>query len=178
MKFPSYMMPIWHNNDNLKDEYVDFYPNVEFKSGKNYTLRIVSDTDRAVYLNEKVISFGQYADYPETPVYEDVFLPTVPGDVLKITAWHSGINSQTHVATEAYVAFCLYENGQVVYSSSSETLCRLSPEYIHHRGKIITGQMGAGFALTARTNPAELQKAAVKDINIVSLKGGKISGIV
>ena len=75
MKFPSYMMPIWINNDNAKDEYADFYPDVDFKDGKRYTLRIVCDTDRAVYLDDKLISFGQYADYPETPVYEDVIPP-------------------------------------------------------------------------------------------------------
>ena len=58
------MIPIWMNNDNAQDEYADFYPDVKFKDGNIYTLRIVCDTDRAVYLDDKLISFGQYADYP------------------------------------------------------------------------------------------------------------------
>ena len=41
MKFPSYMTPIWLNNDNEKDEYADFFPEVDFKDGNVYTLRIV-----------------------------------------------------------------------------------------------------------------------------------------
>ena len=170
MKFPSYMMPIWINNDNAKDEYADFYPDVDFKDGKKYTLRIVCDTDRAVYLDDKLISFGQYADYPETPVYEDVILPAATGSKLKITVWHSGIDSQTHIATEAYVAFCIYEGENIIYSSSSETLCRPTPEYIPHLCKIITGQMGAGFAMSGRAETLELRKAVAKNIEIKSLR--------
>lgn len=170
MKFPSYMMPIWMNNDNVKDEYADFYPDVNFKDGNTYTLRIVCDTDRAVYLDDKLISFGQYADYPETPVYEDIILPASTGSKLKITVWHSGIDSQTHVATEAYVAFCIYEGNNIIYSSSSETLCRPTPEYVPHLCKIITGQMGAGFAMNGRAESLELRKALVKHIEIKSLR--------
>lgn len=170
MKFPSYMKPIWINNENEKDEYVDFYPNVTFQDGKTYKIRIVCDTDRAIYLDDKLISFGQYADYPETPVYEDVILPAMRNSELKITAWHSGINSQTHVATDAYVAFCIFEDEDIIYSSSSETLCRPTPEYISHLCKIITGQMGAGFTMSGRNLPEKFRKAIVKDIEIKSLR--------
>ena len=170
MKFPSYMMQIWLNNDNKKDEYADFFPEVDFKEGNVYTLRIVCDTDRAVYLDGKLISFGQYADYPDTPVYDDIILPASSNSKLKITAWHSGIDSQTHVAAEAYVAFCIYEGESIIYSSSSETLCRPTPEYVPHLCKVITGQMGAGFAMTGRAEPSGLQKAVVKDIEIKSLR--------
>ena len=83
MKFPENMTPIWLNNDNNKDEYADFYPAVNFTEGKTYFIRIVCDTDRAIYLNNTLVSFGQYADYPDTPVYEDVPLQAKPGDTLK-----------------------------------------------------------------------------------------------
>ncbi len=170
MKFPEYMKPIWLNSTNQHDEYADFYPEVQFKDGKSYLIRIVCDTDRAIYLDDKLISFGQYADYPETPVFEDVILPAHQGNKLKITVWHSGINSQTHVATEAYVAFCIYEDGNIICSSSAGTLCRPTPEYIPHLCKIITSQMGAGFALTGRCEAKELHNAVTKDIEIKSLK--------
>ena len=170
MKFPEFMMPIWLNTENNKDEYADFYPNVDFKSDKSYFLRIVCDTDRAVYLDDQLISFGQYADYPEHPVYEDIALNALPGQRLKITVWHSGIDSQTHVATDAYVAFCIFEDDIPICSSSADTLCRATPEYVPHLCKIVTGQMGAGFTMTSRTEPSELQKAVVKNIEIVSIR--------
>ncbi len=170
MKFSEYMTPIWLNADGQKDEYADFFPQVVFKEGANYTLRIVCDTDRAVYLDGQLISFGQYADYPDTPVYEDISLPAKVGSSLKITVWHSGIDSQTHVATDAYVAFCIYENGEPIYSSSAKTLCRPTPEYVPHLCKIITGQMGAGFAMTSRIEESDLRNAVEKDIEIKSLR--------
>lgn len=169
MKFPDYLQPIWLNSDNNKDEYADFYPDVEFKNDKKYYIRIVCDTDRAVYLDNEPVSFGQYADYPETPVFEDIPLPAAPGNVLKITAWHSGINSQTHVATEAYVAFCIFEDGVPICSSSSATLCRPTPEYVPHLCRTITSQMGAGFSMTRRSLPCKLTYATVKNIEIKTL---------
>ena len=173
MRFPNSILlakAIWLNADGLTDEYADFYPSIEFKSGKKYTLRIVCDTDRAVYLDGALVSFGQYADYPDTPVYEDIVLPARKGSKLKITVWHSGINSQTHVATEAYAAFCIYEDGEVICSSSESTPVRPNPEYVPHLNKIITSQMGAGFALYGRGGTEKLKNAVVKDIEISSLR--------
>lgn len=173
MKFPNEIIPahaIWENSNNEKDEYVDFLPDVDFEDNVQYTLRIVCDTDRAVYLDGKLISFGQYADYPETPAYEDVEFNASTDSKLKITVWHSGIDSQTHVATDAYVAFCIFKNDKIVYASSDNTLCRMTPEYIQHTCKIITGQMGAGFALNGCAPDAEPHAAIIKDIEVDSLR--------
>ena len=128
MKFPNEIIPadaIWENSNNKRDEYVDFFPNITFEDNIEYTLRIVCDTDRAIYLDGKLISFGQYADYPQTPVYEDIKFTPRANSNLKITVWHSGVDSQTHVATNAYVAFCIYKNNDIVYKSSDQTPCRL-----------------------------------------------------
>jgi len=180
MLFPNDIIPakaIWMNPDRNKDEYADFYPQISFKDGKNYRIRIVCDTDKAIYIDNKLISFGHYADYPSTPVYEDIDLPASAGNILKITVWHSGVDSQTHVATDAYVAFCIYENDIPVYSSSEETLVHPSPEYIPHLCKIITTQMGAGFSLTGRSSAQPLDKAYIKNMNIDSLRKRPIKAL-
>ena len=52
MKFPNEILPahaIWENSASVKDEYVDFLPEIVFENDIEYTLRIVCDTDRAVY---------------------------------------------------------------------------------------------------------------------------------
>lgn len=173
MNFPNQTLPakaIWSNSAGQTDEYTDFYPHIDFKREHSYILRIVCDTDRAVYLDDRLISFGQYADYPETPVYEDICFQADPQSILKITAWHSGITSQTHVATKAYAAFCIFEDGRLVYSSSRETLCRPTPEYVAHKCRIITSQMGAGFTLDGRAEPLPLSSSVEADISITSLR--------
>jgi hypothetical protein len=173
MKFPNEIIPasaIWMNDSNAKDEYTDFYPSIDFEHGQIYTIRIACDTDRAIYLDDVLISFGQYADYPENPTYEDVTFTAKRDSKLKITVWHSGIDSQTHVATVAYVAFCIYKSGEPIYASSADTLCRMTPEYVQHAGKIITSQMGAGFAINGRAQSEVLHSSVVKDVEIRSLK--------
>lgn len=173
MKFPNDIIPakaIWLNGLDQKDEYADFYPEAKFKDGCDYILRIVCDTDRAVYLDGKLVSFGQYADYPDSPVYEDIPLKANSGSELKITVWHSGIDSQTHVATDAYVAFCIYEDGEIVYASSEATKVRPTPEYVPHKCKIITSQMGAGFALDGRHEAMPISDSVVKDISVKTLR--------
>ena len=180
MKFPNEILPaqaIWANSSCQKDEYADFFPDIIFNNNSNYTLRIVCDTDRAVYLDDELISFSQYADYPETPVYEDIVFKTDIDSKLKITVWHSGIDSQTHVATDAYVAFCIFENGNLIYASSPDTMCRMTPEYAQHNCRIITGQMGAGFALNGRVQTEQLHGSVVKDIEIKSLKERPIKAL-
>ena len=177
MKFPNNIIPanaIWSNSGNEKDEYVDFYPEVSFEEGILYTLRIVCDTDRAIYLDGELISFGQYADYPDSPVYEDVSFTAKSCSKLKITVWHSGIDSQTHVATDAYVAFCIYKKDEIIYASSDATPCRPTPEYVRHNHKIITSQMGAGFSLTGRAPIEPLKLSVIKDIEINTLRSRSI----
>ena len=180
MKFPNEIIPakaIWANSGSSKDEYFDFMPDIELEDDSQYMLRIACDTDRAVYLDGKLISFGQYADYPSTPVYEDITFTTKNDSKLKITVWHSGINSQTHVATEAYVAFCIYKGEALVYSSSEATPCRQTPEYVAHGCKIITSQMGAGFALNGRAIESSLQESVQKEIEIESLRKRPIKAL-
>ncbi len=181
MNFPNDILPayaIWLNGDNNKDEYADFYPNVDFVEGKEYLLRIVCDTDRSVYLDGKLISFGQYADYPRTPAYEDIRFTAHSGSILKITAWHSGIDSQTHMATDAYIAFSIYSDGDLIYSSSKSTPVRPTPEYIPYKCKIITSQMGAGFAMNGQTKPGALHDSSERNIEIDSLKERPILPLV
>ena len=180
MKFPNEIIPahaIWENVNNEKDEYVEFFPNITFEDNIEYTLRIVCDTDRAIYLDDKLISFGQYADYPQTPVYEDIKFTTKADSNLKITVWHSGVDSQTHVATDAYVAFCIYKNNDIVYKSTDKTPCRLSPEYVQHACKIITVQMGTGFALNGCQDVYETHPAIIKDIEVSSLRKRPIKSL-
>lgn len=173
MKFPNEALPckaIWLNNKGDKDEYADFYPKIELLDKHHYVLRIVCDTYRAVYLDGNLISFGQYAHYPDTPVFDDISFVAKNNSELKISVWHSGIDSQTHVATKAYLAFCVFENGSLIYSSSADTLARPTPEYTPHLCKIITSQMGVGFSLNGNNSEEELSSAVEIDVEIKSIR--------
>ena len=146
-------VPIWLAHGGEDDEYGDFLPDYTLKKGAEYRLRIAADSDYAVYAGDELIGFGQYSDYPTRAVYDDINF--VPGDdcVLRITAWHCGVNSQPHIRHKPYVLFCLYESGSPVCRSSPSVPSRPSCLYVQHRCALITSQMGPGFALDGRKKP-------------------------
>ncbi len=145
------------------DEYADFFPVPAgglFREGHSYSLRIACDTDYNIFINGKLAGFGQYSDFPGRAVYDEYRPDLRPGDSLLIRAWHSGINSLTHVRHRcAYAAFALYEDGVCLPEASSgpRTPSKRSDSYLHRRERVITSQTGAGFLCDGRRadRPAE-----------------------
>ena len=142
-------LPIWLDGGGEDDEYADFFPEVDFLPGVSYMLRISSDTDYNVFVDGRLCGFGRYSDYPERVVYDEYELDVKPGSKLTLRAWHSGVNSFTHVRGKAYIIFALFAEGTPVPGgcSSERTLSAPSAPYVPHKRKIITSQMGAGFTL-------------------------------
>jgi len=150
MKLPVNEMPcklIWLADGGKNDEYVDFYPDITLLPGRNYTLRIAADTDYNIFIDGVLFGFGQYSDDPDRLIYDEYSPRADRPSNLKITAWHSGIDSQCHKKHKAYIAFALFENGTPVPGgcSGEHILSSLSLSYAQHRCRIITGQLGAGF---------------------------------
>ena len=82
---------IWIDNSAKKDSYGEFI--AEFESGKKPVLEISADSEYAVYLNDKYVYSGQYADFPWYKVYDEIDLSdfAVNGkNTLKILVWYVG----------------------------------------------------------------------------------------
>ena len=54
---------IWLNQNNNRDEHVDFLDFFQAEAGKKYLLDISVSGDYIVYLNGEKVSYGQYRDY-------------------------------------------------------------------------------------------------------------------
>ena len=158
-------LPVWLSGGGEDDEYADFFPDVEFDPAARYTLRIAADTDYNVFLDGKLIGFGQYSDYPGRLVYDEYSFSANAGSVLVVRAWHSGVNSLTHVMHRPYAVFALFRDGVPVPGgcSSERTLSAPSPGYVPHRKTIITSQTGAGFTLDLSRPADERTASAVTD---------------
>ena len=159
--FPA--QPIWLQGGGADDEYADFLPEIRLHGGTEYRLRIAADSDYSVYAGDELVGFGQYPDYPHRVIYDDIVFTAESDAALRVTAWHVGTDSQTHIRHTAYVAFCLYEGGRVIYATSEKTPSRLSAEYMQHRCARITSQLGLGFSLDGRTEPAAPAPSAAAD---------------
>ena len=62
---------IWLNKNNTPNEFVVFYD--EFLSdGKNTFIDLSVAGDYTFYVNDKLVAFGQYADYAHFKVYDKI----------------------------------------------------------------------------------------------------------
>ena len=171
MNLPTKEMPcraIWIRGGGADDEYADFFPEVSFRQGHRYTVRIAADTDYNIFLDGKLAGFGQFSDTPDRLIYDEYELSPREGSKLKLTFWHSGIDALTHMKHTASAAFALFEDGIPVPGGCSgpDTRSSLCPSYAQHRRRIITGQLGPGFGcvsprLAALPSPAPSEVADI-----------------
>ena len=62
---------IWHGADYSPDEHAEFFIPFEYSGADRVVLAVSADNDYGVYINGKLIAFGQYPDYPHYKVYDE-----------------------------------------------------------------------------------------------------------
>lgn len=153
---------IWHSTPAQPDEYCDFLVPFSAAQDGGYSLKISCDSDYALWCNGKLAAFGQYPDYPDYKVYDEIelnnFLRKDENELL-ITVWYYGIDTQTYVKKPAGLRFELCRDDEIIAFSSEKTLCRRNANYISHRGQNITFQLGLSFAYDLRPVPGEFSPA-------------------
>lgn len=148
---------IWRADEASPDEFVDFYCTFPGSDGE-WKLNISADSDYNVYINGKLVTFGQYADYPFYKVYDEVdvseYIKKDGENKMLITVWYYGVDSQTYIKGQAGLIFDLQRDGHSVVVSSDKILSRMSSGYVPGRCKKITVQLG----LTYRYDTTALNK--------------------
>ena len=73
---------IWRNAPAGRDEFCDFLTTFTAGADTACRLRIAADSNYSVWINGQLAAFGQYADYPDYKVYDevDVTACTHPGE--------------------------------------------------------------------------------------------------
>ncbi len=143
--------PIWTFKSAEPDEFAEFL--TEFEAKENCRLYISAGSDYNVYLNGRLVAFGQYADYPAHRFYDIIELSNCLKDSkneLRIVVWYYGVHSQTHIASSAYLIFGLRDgSGRLIASSNSSVLSRPAFGYISHKRTQITTQLGLSWHYNA-----------------------------
>ena len=170
---------IWFNQDNNRDEHVDFLDFFFAETGKNYLLDISVSGDYIVYVNGEKVGYGQYRDYEHYKVKDtlDITKYVKAGkNRLCIRAWQMSGLSFTNAITKAGLFFAVVCDGETVVTSSEHTLCRLSKDYISHREIAITPQLGYDYRYDATAYDGWLMdgengftKAVFSDIKVDTL---------
>ena len=146
---------IWRQGDAGRDEFCDFLDTVKIPEtvGK-YTLRIAADSNYTVWMNGELCAFGQYADYPDYKIYDEVDVSDFlrEGDNrMAVVVWYYGIESQTYKVGDAGLIYEIVdEDGNVVVYSREGVLSRLSRDYASGRCDLISGQLGPTYRYDMR----------------------------
>ena len=122
---------IWENQENNKDEYVEFV--AEFYSEIDKTSVYLScDGDYVLYVNGKYVDSNQYGDFEHYKIYDEIDITEYLNEeknVIKILVWHWGEPSQKYVPSKAGVIFEVNQNGLIFTKSGENVLYRKSPVY-------------------------------------------------
>ena len=63
---------IWQNSEAKKDEHAEFFTRFTYDGDDKALLRISVDSDYGVYINGKMVSHGQYGDFPHYKIYDEI----------------------------------------------------------------------------------------------------------
>ena len=141
---------IWRQGETGVDEFCDFLTTVEIPAVKTrYYLHIASDSNYTVYVNGKLCTFGQYADYPDYKVYDRVDITDCLQEGenrMAVVVWYYGIDSSTYrIGKPGLIFEILDEEGNLIARSDEFVLSRKSRDYVSGECKLISGQLGPTY---------------------------------
>ncbi len=133
---------IWCSTGEKIDQYVEFVSDFS-STNKKVSLKISADTDYMVYVNNKLVAFGQYKFYPDHPVYELVSIPTKIGNnKLKIIVYHNGeATFSTYHKGLGGLYFEIRDGEKLLLESNKNILSSESKLYESGHKKLITFQL-------------------------------------
>ena len=138
---------IWASEQARPDEYAEFSFRFAYNGKENVYFNIAADTDYNLYINGKMVAFGQYFGYPDYNVYDrlDITQYVQEENEIKLLVWYYGTDTQTYIKQPAGVIFEVEQGGQVCVESGKHIKSRLCNLYENHYCKQITSQMGYGY---------------------------------
>lgn len=142
---------IWKDSTAGKDEYVLFAFDIDYLGG-SALIRLSADSDYNLFVNGELVSFGQYRDYEENTVYEEVSLDDAlrPGkNRLEILVWHYGEANYNYSVAPAGLIFEVVSDGKQILVSDESILSAYEPHYKRGLCKNITTQLGFGYEYDA-----------------------------
>lgn len=138
---------IWAERRNTRDEYMDFTADFKAPKGEKILLKLSTDDKFAAYCNGTLCAFGACQNFPEDK--EAVVFDITPfcekENSLRITAWHGGADTQTYIASDAYLAFTVESGKKVLLTSDASVRCNRNLNYRSGYCKRISPQLGDSF---------------------------------
>lgn len=148
----THAVPIWFaGSTSMPDEYAEFDADFSAENTGKFEFYIAAGSEYSLYLDGRLIGFGQYQDYPGRLIYDTLTFDAEAGEhTLRVIAWHWGVDSFTHTKRPPYVIFGLRGTaGEQALVSSENTPSRRAPGYVPYKNHTITSQLGLGCEYSA-----------------------------
>lgn len=161
---------IWLKDYNKPNVYVTFFEKtyIDDISGE-YKFYISVDSNYAVYINGNLAGTGQYADFPEYKVYDELDISdklTAGQNDIRIDCYHQGEDSSTGRLETAGVIFRLARYGETLLISSESTTAAPKTEYdMGQTVEFVSGQLGYSFRYDSRRTAAKTDMSPACVIN-------------
>ena len=155
---------IWKKGESTPDEYATFVFDVETEKGE-CSFAISSDSDYALYVDDKLIAFSQYPCFEHSPVGDLIsFFLEKGSHQFRIEAYYLGSsNFSSYSKGKAGIIFSLWQNGKEILHSNEKILSCLNAHYAHGKQLIITPQLGYRFFYDATAKDLPFSESQIVD---------------
>ncbi len=139
--------------------YVDFFDSFVAKKNAEYKIYITADSNYVVYINDKYVECGQFADYPDIcKIYDEIDITDYVSDgdnELRIIGYCQNEDSSTYRKGLPGVMYSVAENGVSILNSDLETTVYLDPRYKSGAVDKVSGQLSYSFECDFSNKKAE-----------------------
>ena len=145
---------IWGKNSPFQENcYCQFLEKFTVaEAGLPVLVHISADSQYALWVNGQFVDFGQYADYPEYKVFDEIAITafvTEGTNELLILAYYQGTDTSTYRRGTAGVIFDVTSGGQTLAVSGPQTRSRAASGFRNGPMELVSGQLGYSFEYNA-----------------------------
>ena len=146
------------------NSYFDYKTEFEVEKIKNIKLYISASALYAVYVNGAFVDCGQYADYEEYQVYDELDIAKFVKqgkNTLEIMQYVIGSDVFTHRKQIPGVIFTIWQEDECLLNSNEDVLSRKNMQYTSGEMEYVTPQLGFVFKYDSCAKDAVYQKSVL-----------------
>lgn len=140
---------IWLPELQQNDSYAEFTAEFNYTE-KPLFIRISVDSNYTLCINGTFVNSGQYPDFPHYKVYDEFEISDYCQkgiNSVSVTVWYYGSSNMSYYPGNAALRYEIFDgSGETVSCSAEGMPCRKLNTYENGRCKLITAQLGFGYA--------------------------------
>ena len=146
---------IWADDKELPNRYLRFQGEFDAAIGKKTVFYICTDTKYELYINGNLAAFGQYEDFPQKKIYDEVDISKYINDgknLVSVLAYSQGEDSMQHMRGLPMVIFAAVSDNAPLFVSNENIKCADGDEFVSGYFEKITPQRSFNFGFNLKND--------------------------